>query len=127
MAWVMIDTSSWTHALRRGGDQTVRDRVHHLLDSGTAAWCDMVRLELWNGVRNDAERQGLLRLDGNLLKLPISSEIWEKASELASRARNQGLTVPAADVLIFACAIHYGLGIEHMDRHYDLLAAMPRN
>jgi len=89
--------------------------------------CDMVRLELWNGVRNDAERQGLLRLDGNLLKLPISNEIWEKASDLASRARNHGLTVPAADVLIFTCAIHYGLGIEHMDRHYDLLAAMPRN
>ena len=125
MARVMIDTSSWTHALRRGGDEHVRLRVQGLLDSGSAAWCDMVRLELWNGVRDDVERRNLGKLDPMLLNLPISPRVWQKASDVASAARGAGLTAPAADILIFSCAKYHGVAIEHSDRHYSLLEKLP--
>ena len=52
---VLIDTSAWAQALRRSGDPSVRARVAKHLADLTAAWCDMVRLELWAGVRNDAD------------------------------------------------------------------------
>jgi len=53
----LIDTSSWIDAMRRDGDPAVRARVLALMQSGEAAWCDMVRLELWNGLRGAAERR----------------------------------------------------------------------
>ena len=50
----LIDTSSWIDALRRDGDPQIRARVVALMASGEAAWCDLVRLELWNGLRGAA-------------------------------------------------------------------------
>ena len=120
-SWVMIDTSAWTHALRRNGDPVIRARVERLLNDRTAAWCEMVRLELWSGVRNDMERAALSRLDLTLPRLPIDEAIWNAATIYASKARAIGVTVPANDLLIFACAKAYGLSIEHADRHYELL------
>ena len=34
-----------------------------MLRDGTAAWCDMVRLELWNGLRGAAERRQMEALE----------------------------------------------------------------
>lgn len=122
--WVMVDSSAWVHALRRNGDAGIRARVQLHLTNRTAAWCGMVRLELWSGVRNDVERAALLQLDKTLPLLPIDENIWNTATTYASKARETGVTVPANDLLIFACAKAYGLPIEHADRHYDLLEQM---
>lgn len=117
----MVDSSAWVHALRRNGDLAIRARVQKLLADRTAAWCEMVRLELWSGVRNDPERTALTKLDNTLPRIPIDQNIWNTAAVYASKARAAGVTVPSGDLLIFACATAYGLAIEHADRHYDLL------
>ena len=121
----MVDSSAWTHALRRKGDPTIRARVQQLLSDQTAAWCEMVRLELWSGVRNDVERNALEQLDKTLPRFPITSDVWNAAVVCGSKARAAGLTVPATDVLIFACASAYGARVEHVDRHYELLERLP--
>ena len=46
---ILVDSSSWIHFLRPDGDAVVRARVSQALREGEACWCDMVRLELWNG------------------------------------------------------------------------------
>jgi len=56
-----ITSSLWVQQLRRRGDPAKRDRVNALLESGEAARCPPVRLELWRGVTNDAERKTLRR------------------------------------------------------------------
>jgi predicted nucleic acid-binding protein len=120
----LIDTSAWAHALRRNGDPQVRGRVQqHLLDE-RAAWCDAVRLELWAGVRGEPERKSLRDFESRLPKLPINDEVWNIACDLGSRARAAGLKFPSIDLLIFACAKYHGAVLEHVDRHYDLLASM---
>ena len=48
----LVDSSSWVHCLRRGGDPHIVDRVRQSPERGEAAWCPAVRLELWNGVGN---------------------------------------------------------------------------
>jgi len=60
---VLIDTSAWVEAMRRRGDETIRNEVHAALRTGRARFCDFVRLELWNGVGGDAERKWLLELE----------------------------------------------------------------
>ncbi len=120
----LIDTSSWIQQMRPKGDPVVRARVEALLRAGEAAWCAMVRLEIWAGIGNERERRALRAYEAVILDLPIDAGVWQAALELASRTRRAGKTVPAADILICACARRHGVAIEHADAHFDMLAAV---
>jgi predicted nucleic acid-binding protein len=121
---VLVDSSLWVQQLRKSGDATKRDRVNALLESGEAAWCPAVRLELWRGVTNDAERRTLRRYEALLPSYDISPEVWERSIRLADRGRAAGLTVPLADLLIFTCAKLNGIEIAHDDTHFEELARL---
>ena len=121
---VLVDSSMWVHQLRKGGDPGQRDRVNALLEAGEAAWCPVVRLELWRGVTNDAERKTLRRYEALLPDYEITAETWERAIRLANRGRATGVTAPLADLLIFACAKLNDLEIAHDDEHFDALAKL---
>ncbi len=116
---VLVDSSLWVHQLRKGGDPAKRDRVNALLENGEAAWCPAVGLELWRGVTNDVERKTLRRYESLLRDYEISADVWERAIRLADRGRASGVTVPLADLLIFACAKIHGLQVAHDDAHFD--------
>ena len=120
----LVDTSSWIHALRPNGDPEVRERVASLLRAGEAAWCAMVRLELWNCARGQHEKHVLKEMEKELIELEMTRQVWDDACALAQRARIRGCTVPATDLLIAACARHYGIDIEHSDEHFDTIAAL---
>ncbi len=120
----LVDTSSWVHQIRRSGDRSVRARVEQLLRTGEAAWCPIVRLELWAGVGSDRDRALLRDYQKRLPELDISSEVWQLACELADRCRRAGKTAPPHDIAIAACAGYHGVEIEHDDAHFDLLAAL---
>lgn len=117
----LVDTSSWIHQIRRRGDPAVRARVEELLRAGEAAWCPVVRLELWAGVGSDADRDILRVYEKRIPELPITDEVWESACRLADSCRRRGRTVPPHDILIAACARHHGLQVEHADAHFDML------
>ena len=119
---VLVDSSLWVHQLRRSGDPAKRSRVNALLESGEAAWCPPVRLELWRGITNDAERKTLRRYEALLPDYEISSDVWTRSIQLADRGRASG--VPLADLLIYACARTHGLDIAHDDTHFDDLAKL---
>lgn len=118
---VLVDSSLWVHQLRKSGDAAKRERVNALLEAGEAAWCAPVRLELWRGVTNDAERKTLRRYEALLPEYEITSATWERAIRIADRGRAGGVTVPLADLLIFACAKLNDLEIAHDDEHFDAL------
>ena len=120
----LVDSSLWVHQLRRSGDPAKRDRVNALLEGGEAAWCPAVRLELWRGVTNDAERKTLRRYEALLPDYEISAEVWRRSIQLADRARATGVTVPLADLLIFSCARIHGLELAHDDTHFDELTKL---
>jgi predicted nucleic acid-binding protein len=98
--------------------------VNALLESGEAAWCPPVRLELWRGVTSDVERKTLRRYEALLPSYEISPEVWARSIQLADRGRAGGLTVPLADLLIYACAKLNGLDVAHDDSHFDELAKL---
>jgi hypothetical protein len=119
---VLVDTSSWIHFLRRDGDRAVRERVDGLLRGGTAGWCPLVRLELWNGAGGERERKVLREFERRLPELAMTTEVWTEAFDLARRCRAAGVTVPATDLLIAACARHHGAALEQSDGDFEEIA-----
>ena len=110
--------------LRTNGDAAVRARVETALRSGVACWCSLVQLELWNGARGGHERRVLKDFAATLPDLPIDAAVWDLAFEIARRARSQGVTVPATDILIASCARHHGAELEYADQDFELLASV---
>lgn len=120
---VLVDTSSWIHMLRADGDKTVRARVEALLQGGTACWCPLIRLELWNGARGDRDKKALRDFERRLPELPITDEVWSLAYSLARKSRAAGATAPGSDILIAACAQFHDVPLEHEDTDFDRLLA----
>ena len=73
---------------------------------------------------SDQEERAVRDMDKYLPELAISSAVWTLAFELGRKARGKGRTVPATDVLVLACARHHGVGLEHVDEHFNLLAGL---
>lgn len=119
---VLIDTSAWIHFLRPDGDREVRERVETTLNAGTACWCPLIRLELWNGAGGEREKKVLREFERVIPELPIDIEVWSTACDLARRCRAEGVTVPATDLLVAACARYHGVDLEHADGDYDAIA-----
>jgi predicted nucleic acid-binding protein len=118
---ILIDTSSWIHQMRERGDLEVRQRVVTLLATGQAAWCALVRLELWAGVRDEKERKVLREYEQVIPELDITSEVWDEACALSNRCRKAGKTAPNTDYLIAACARHHKVSVESADAHFTFL------
>lgn len=121
---VLVDTSSWIHFLRPDGDGKVRARVEAALRAGTACWCSLVRLELWSGAGGDREKKVLREFERLVPDLAIDDGVWSDACDLARRCRAAGVTVPATDILIAACARHHGAEMEHADGDFDAIATV---
>ena len=121
---ILVDSSSWIHFLRPNGDPKVRSRVEAALTSGEACWCPLVRLELWNGAAGDRDRKSLRDFEDVLLEIAIDDDVWASAYELARRARGAGVSVPATDILIAACARRHGADLETADSDFERLAAL---
>lgn len=124
MSATLIDTSSWIHALRQSGDEEVRQRLSRIVSAGEAVWCNAVRLELWNGARGTAEKRRLKDFDDVLPRLEIDDQVWELACSLAKVSRSAGLTIPAIDLLIFACARRHKVHLDHCDDHFIRLVKL---
>ena len=121
---VLVDSSSWIHFLRPTGDPMVRARVESALVNGEACWCPLVRLELWNGAAGERDRKILRDFEAVLPELAIDDEVWSAAYELARSARSAGVSVPASDILIAACARRHGVALETADADFDRLAVV---
>jgi predicted nucleic acid-binding protein len=121
---ILVDTSSWIHFLRPKGNEDVRKRVASALTEGEACWCPMVRLELWNGAQGQRESAVLRDLERGIAELAINDDVWAASFDLGRRARAKGISVPATDILIAACALHHGATIETCDSDFDMLNSL---
>jgi len=124
MASILVDTSCWVEALRFNGNKAISSALSELIADDQLAWCDMVVLELWNGVGGAYERKSLKELERLLPCIKIDSKIWKVAKNLALSSRLKGITVPAADLLIAACSIEAGFELWHCDKHFSKLPGL---
>lgn len=118
---ILIDTSAWVEFLRDTGSPAC-NRVEALL-AGDIATCDMVRMEVLAGARDDLHLQRLRGLLARAAILPTTAADYEQAAALYRLCRLRGDTVrKLPDCLIAAVAIRADAAILHRDTDFDMLA-----
>ena len=118
---ILIDTSAWIEFLRDTGSP-VCQRVDDLLGADIAT-CDVVRMEVLAGARNERHLQQLRRLLARASILPIQPVDYDAAAALYRACRARGRTVrKLIDCLIAAVAIRGDASVLHLDADFDSLA-----
>ena len=119
---VLIDTSVWVSALRRGAPEKLIERVGRVLDEDRAATCGIIIAELLSGTRSRQEYQSLSADFGALHYLTTPEPIWLRVSELGFKLRFKGLRIPTTDLLIAQIAIDNDSVLLHSDSHFEQIA-----
>ena len=118
---ILVDTSAWIEYLRDTGSPACI-RVGELLGADLAT-CDVVRMELLAGARDEQHRRDLRRLIARAALVPMEPGDFDQAAALYLRCRRRGATVRTlVDCLIGALAIRADLPVLHCDADFDALA-----
>lgn len=118
---ILIDSSAWIEFLRDTGSPACQC-VENLLKKRIAT-CDVIRMEVLAGARDDQHLQQLRRLLARATNLPLEPVDYEMAAALFRSCRQQGHTVrKLVDCLIAAVAIRAGVPILHQDSDFEVLA-----
>ena len=110
---VLVDTSIWSHGLRRrtGGDAASTAELASLVQDGRVAMIGPIRQELLSGIK---ERAQFERLREHLSAFPdteIVSEDYEEAASYFNRCRAKGIHASNTDFLICAVAVRNDFSI----------------
>ena len=118
---ILVDTSAWIEFLRDTGSP-ICQRVDDLLATEIAT-CDVVRMEVLAGARDEQHLQQLRRLLARASTLPTEPVDYDAAAALYRTCRQRGHTVrKLIDCLIAAVAIRGDVPILHKDEDFDILA-----
>ncbi|HEX7183671.1 MAG TPA: PIN domain nuclease [Thermoanaerobaculia bacterium] len=116
----LIDKS----ALARMPLEPVRERLAPIIESGEAATCAIIDLEILFSARNAEEHERIRQRRAlAYYSLPVTEENLQRAiaiqGELARSGRHR---IPIPDLIIAAIAEAAGLILLHYDRDFDLIA-----
>ena len=118
---ILVDTSAWIEFLRDTGSP-VCDLVDEMLASEIAI-CDVVRMEVLAGARDESHLLSLRRLLARAAVIRTRATDYDDAAALYRRCRRQGETVrKLVDCLIAAAAIRAGVPVLHNDVDFEVLA-----
>jgi len=119
------DTSALILASR---DPAVASQFGDALASDEVAISEPILLEYLNGARNLPEYDRFGTALGALRTLTTTSADWGRALEvhrgLASSGSGHQRSVRLVDLVIAAAAERHGVGIAHVDRDFDRIAAI---
>ena len=118
---ILIDTSAWIEFLR-DTRSPICERVEVLLESEIAT-CDVIRMEVLAGARDERHLNDLRRLLAMATHIATLPTDYDDAAALFRTCRQRGGTVrKLIDCLITAIAIRVDVPILHNDRDFQELA-----
>ena len=119
---VIVDTSAWIEALRRGGDEVIRNAVARLLKHSVILMPGIIRAELLRGTKTKNEFEELSGLLDGLEYLPMDEPFWDRLAGFSFDLFRKGITVPFVDTCIALLTIESKAKLLHYDKHFELIA-----
>lgn len=114
---VLVDTSVWSHVLRRkgGGDAAVRSAFEKLIDGYRVSMIGPIRQEILSGIPDKRQYEALrLKLQA-FDDTPLTTEDYERAAAIFNDCRKKGIPGSHIDFLICAVALLRGMEIFTLD------------
>jgi predicted nucleic acid-binding protein len=121
---VLVDTSVWSLALRRGAASTEPSagELRNLIADGRVQMIGPVRQELLSGIRDKAQ---FVQLRGRLAAfpdLPITTDDYVAAAQFFNVCRAKGVQGSNTDFLICAVAVRHRLAVYTTDQDFTRYA-----
>ena len=113
------DTSVWVPYFRRPVRPRLQLRIQELTVSDSLATCDLVRLELLRGARDDHEFTRIDRILNAARRLPTGDREWDQAIQLGYRLKRSGVTVSVTDLFVGVVAMTYQVSLMHADEVFE--------
>lgn len=109
---VLVDSSAWIEAARRGGDIATKVGLEGLLGEYEAACCGVVLFQVLGGMPEAGSRA---------TGADVPDGLWERARDKSWRLRDFGQTIPWNDILVAAVSVSRGWRIYARHRHFDAM------
>lgn len=115
-AVALVDSSVWIGLLREGRDpgQELARRARTF----DLATCGMVRLEVLRGIVRPRVIEAVEAFMNVMINIPSDPRIWEQATREAWQLGRKGITLPAQDLVIAACARRIEAAVLTYDHHF---------
>ena len=123
---VLIDTSVWSQALRRGAPRgTSEEReLRELIGEGRVLMLGAVRQELLSGIRAAEQFKKLRERLRAFPDVSLSEADYEEAANCFNRCRTRGVQGSNTDFLMCAVAMRRGAAILTTDQDFPRFAAV---
>jgi len=121
---VLVDTSVWSLALRRGGDSTAKPvrELQSLIADNRVQMIGPIRQEILSGIREETQFKELKTRLSAFPDLQINAEDYVTAARFFNMCRAKRIQGSNIDFLICAVAVRHRLAIFTTDKDFALYA-----
>jgi hypothetical protein len=121
---VLVDTSVWSLALRRGKQSITApaQELRHLIQDHRVQIIGPIRQEILSGIRNDSQFNKLRKHLESFPDLPILSNDYVRAAKFFNLCRSKGIQGSNTDFLICAVAVRNKFLIFTTDKDFELFS-----
>jgi predicted nucleic acid-binding protein len=116
---VLVDTSVWSHALRRSEQNEPAHRLASLIMDSLVVMIGPVRQELLSGISNETAYAELKDNLAHFDDLPITTQDYETAAQYYNICRKHGVQGSHIDFLICAVSVRNELLIYTTDQDFS--------
>ena len=119
---VLVDTTIWSHVLRRPNrpvDAATAVKLSDLIDDGMVVIIGPIRQELLSGIRDAAHFEQVRKYLRGFLDTEITLDDYETAASFYNRCRDKGIQGSHVDFLICAVAVQHDFSIFTTDNDFS--------
>lgn len=121
---VLVDTSVWSLALRRGKQSIAAQakELRQLIQDHRVQMIGPIRQEILSGIRNDSQFNKLKKHLESFPDLPILTDDYVRAAKFFNLCRSKGIQGSNTDFLICSVAVRNKLSIFTTDKDFELFS-----
>ncbi len=121
---VLVDTSVWSLALRRGKQSIAApaQELQQLIQDHRVQMIGPIRQEILSGIRNDSQFNKLRKRLESFPDLPILTNDYVRAAKFFNLCRSKGIQGSNTDFLICAVAVRNKFSIFTTDKDFELFS-----
>lgn len=123
---VIVDTSVWSLALRRGKQSASApvQALQHLIQDHRVQMIGPIRQEILSGIRSDSQFKKLKKHLESFPDLPILTEDYVTAARYFNLCRSKGVQGSNTDFLICSIAVRNKFSIFTTDKDFELFSKL---